>query len=408
MSALQDQLAARFMRYAAIPSQSDAAAGVTPSSPGQLELGRLLMQELQELGLVDIDQDSRGVVTARLPATVPGDAVGFCAHLDTVDVSLSPVIHPQIIDYEGGDIVLNAAENIVMKAADHPELQDYIGQRLICADGTSVLGADNKAALAIVMTALELLAREQRPHAEIFIAFVPDEEIGLCGSKVLDLQKFRPDYAYTIDSCGLGEVVYQTFNAGSVYLTFTGVTAHPMSAKGVLINPLLMAHDFIAMFDRGQTPEHTDGLDGYWWFNACHADALTCTLTMHIRDFDLEHYRWRKEVTAQNVEKLRALYPTAGIEARFEDVYENISNNVSADAAPIAHIYEAMAELGITPRTCAMRGGTDGSCLSARGIVTPNYFTGGHNFHSRDEFWPLGSAEKSLQLTLALIQKALH
>lgn len=407
MSHFQEELKARFLRYAAVPSQSKAGTGAVPSSEGQITLGRLLMQELADLGLQNIEQDEHGIVTAFLPGTTAGSTVGFCAHLDTVDVSLSPEVHPQVIEYQGGDVVLNAEKNIVMKESEHPELAAYKGQQIIFSDGTSVLGADNKAAIANVMTALATIVKEQRPHTDLYIAFVPDEEIGLCGSKLLNLDKFKPDYAYTIDSCALGEVVYQTFNAGSVFINITGVTAHPMSAKGVLVNPLLVAHDFMNMFDRAETPECTDGMDGYWWFNGCTADALNCALTMHIRDFDKAHYQWRKEVVRENIEKLKAMHPKAVIEVRFEDVYENISNNVKPDDAPIAKIYESMAELGIEPKTYAMRGGTDGSCLSARGIVTPNYFTGAHNFHSRDEFWPLESGEKSVMLTLKLIEKAM-
>ncbi len=402
----QDFLVEHFLRYAAIASQSIAGTGVIPSSEGQWTLGRLLCDELKALGLINIDQDEHGVVTALLPGTRPAAKLGFCSHLDTVNVSLSPEVKPQIIDYQGGDVVLNAKEHIVMSAAEHPELKAYQGQKIIFSDGTSVLGADNKAAMANIMAALQIIVEEQRPHGDLYVAFVPDEEIGLCGSKVLDLNKFKPDYAYTIDSCALGEVVYETFNAGSVYFEIEGVTAHPMSAKDNLVNPILVAHDLISLFDRLQTPEHTAEKDGYWWFNAVKADALTCSLTMHIRDFDKANYLKRKEFTQQAVEQVKRLHPKAKITVRFEDVYENIANNASPADAPIAKLYQALSALGIEARTYAMRGGTDGSCLSARGIVTPNYFTGAHNFHSRFEFLPLESFEKSLQVTLKLIELA--
>ncbi len=402
----QDLLVEHFLRYSAIPSQSDATVNTLPTSEGQLELGRLLCTELRQLGLEEVEQDSNGVVTAKLAGTRSGNAIGFCSHLDTVDVSLSPRIRAQLIDYQGGDVILNVKENIVMPASEHPELEAYKGQRIFFSDGTSVLGADNKAAMANIMTALHIVQQEKREHADIYIAFVPDEEIGLRGSKVLDLNKFRPDYAYTIDSCALGEVVYETFNAATVTIDIQGVTAHPMSSKGVLVNPILVAHDLMAMFDRRQTPECTAGKDGYWWFTGITGDALNCRVSMHIRDFDKDNYQKRKQYIKDCIDKLQALHPRAVIKLQIEDVYENIANNVSADDAPIARLYAALDSLGIKARTYAMRGGTDGSCLSARGIVTPNYFTGAHNFHSRFEFLPLESFEKSLQVTLKLIETA--
>ena len=400
----RDALVERFLRYVAISSQSDDRVSAVPSTEGQWELGRLLVQELKDLGLEDVTQDEHGIVTGLLKGNRTGPAIGFVSHLDTVDVALSPVIHPQIIDYQGGDVLLNAEQGIVMPLAAHPELKSYTGQKIIFTDGTSVLGADNKAAMANIMTALSIIVEEGRPHPDLYIAFVPDEEIGLKGSKLLNLERFKVDYAYTIDSCALGEVVYETFNAGSVFIDITGVTAHPMSSKGVLVNPILVAHDLIALFDRKETPECTDGKDGYWWFKGIHANDLKCSLTLHIRDFDKARYQYRKAYVQECVDKVCALHPRAVIKVRFEDVYENISNNVRADAAPIAKLYAALESLGIEAHTYAMRGGTDGSALSARGIVTPNYFTGAHNFHSLYEFLPLPSFERSLEVTLKLIE----
>ena len=406
MTAYQEKLLERFLRYVAIPSQSNAAVNTVPTSQGQIELGKLLVKELQDLGLENVKQDEHGVVTGFLPGTREGATLGFCSHLDTVDVGLSDVIKPQVIDYQGGDVVLNEKEQIIMKESEHPELKAYCGQKIIFTDGTSVLGADNKSALANIMTALSILVEEKREHGPIYVAFVPDEEIGLKGSKVLNLENFKVDYAYTIDSCALGEVVYETFNAGSVYYEITGVTAHPMSSKGVLVNPILVAHDLIALFDRKQTPEFTADKDGYWWFNGIEANALTCNLVMHIRDFDKASYQKRKEFVTEAVAKVQKLHPKAQIKVRFEDVYENISNNVKKVDKPIAKLYAALEAVGVDAKTYAMRGGTDGSCLSARGVVTPNYFTGAHNFHSKFEFLPLESFEKSLEVTLKLIETA--
>ena len=402
---LRKELTERFIRYISIPTQSQLGTGKVPSTDSQWDYAKLLQKELEQLGFENIKLNEHCIVTAKLKGNCDAEAIGFVSHLDTVDVSLSPVVKPQIIKYQGGDVVLNEKENITISLKDHPELNDYVGDDIVFTDGTSVLGADNKAAAANIMTAFAYLKEHPEvKHGDIYVAFVPDEEIGLCGSKLLDLNEFKPVYAYTIDSCALGEIVYETFNAGSVKVEIEGISAHPMSAKGVLVNPLLVAHDFIGMFDRLQTPEHTDKKDGYWWFVGIKSDPLFCTVNMHIRDFDKNNYQKRKEFILNAIEKLKTMHPKAKISVSIEDVYENISNNVNVDAKPIALLYKACEELNIKPKTIAMRGGTDGSALSAKGLVTPNYFTGAHNFHSYAEFLPLSSLEKSCLTTLKLIE----
>ena len=302
-----DELRDNFLRYVAVSSESDPKAGRVPSSEGQRELAKLLARELEALGLVEIELNEHAILTALLPANVEGaPAVGWVAHLDTVPVSLSPDVKAQVIHYEGGDVLLNAQKDIWVRLEEHPELAAYAGQDIVFTDGTSVLGADNKAAVANVMTMLAVVTRENRPHGDIRVAFVPDEEIGLCGSKLLDLKKFKVDFAYTIDCCALGEIVWETFNACSVSIRIKGVTAHPMSAKGVLVNPLLVATDLINRFDRLQTPEQTEGKEGYWWFTDCEANAAECRLTMNIRDFDRSRYDSRKAFVLEAVEAVRA------------------------------------------------------------------------------------------------------
>lgn len=227
----------RFLRYVAISSQSSVKAGVVPSSEGQWTLARLLQEELTSLGFQDIALSEHCVLTAKLPSNLPAGkkapAVGWCAHLDTVDVGISPDIHPQVIaNYQGGDICLNPSEDLWLRVKDHPEIEKYKGDDIVVSDGTSVLGADDKSAIANIMTVMAKVVDENLPHGDIYLAFVPDEEIGLCGSKVMDFSRFPVDYAYTIDCCELGEVVWQTFNAGGAKLEIQGVTAHPMSSKG--------------------------------------------------------------------------------------------------------------------------------------------------------------------------------
>lgn len=410
-NAIEEDLVERFLRYVRVPSQSKANGGkVVPSTEEQWDMAHLLQKELEALGMQEVSLSDKCVLTAHLPANLPPDAprvpvIGFCAHLDTVDVSLSPVVKPQRISYASGDIVLNAEKNIVMRATEHPELAPYVGQELIVTDGTSVLGADNKAAIANIMTALATLAGDPAlRHGEVYVAFVPDEECGLWGSKNMDFTKFPVDYAYTIDCCALGEVVYETFNAGSAEITIYGVSAHPMSAKGVLVNPTLLAVDFVNLFDRRETPECTEGTEGYIWCQAIRSNPTTAMVELNIRDHDKTRYEERKRLIVANVEKLRQMEPRCRVEYTIEDTYGNIADAVTDEnRQAIDNIYEAMEGLGITPRTISMRGGTDGSFISTKGILTPNYFTGGLNFHSNYEFLPIPSLRKSYDLTMALI-----
>ncbi|SLK08237.1 tripeptide aminopeptidase [Enterobacter sp. NFR05] len=401
-SPLASQLTQRFFRYLAITSQSDAAATTLPTTPGQLDMARALAQKLQTLGLDEIVLDEHATVTAVKKGTVPGaPRIGFITHIDTVDVGLSPDIHPQILRFKGDDLCLNASKDIWLRVEEHPEINAYLDEEIIFSDGTSVLGADNKAAVTVVMTLLENLTAEQQ-HGDIVVAFVPDEEVGLRGAKALDLKRFDVDFAWTIDCCEKGEIVFENFNAASASIHFTGVTAHPMSAKGVLVNPLLMAMDYISHFDRQQTPEHTEGREGYVWFNGMEAVQGHAHLSASIRDFDKASFERRKQQIANVAKKIAAQYPTAKVEYSISDIYSNISNAIGEDKRAIDLLFEAMTTLGITPKPTPMRGGTDGAALSAKGLLTPNFFTGAHNFHSQFEFLPVKSFEASYQVALQL------
>ncbi|MCX8584606.1 MULTISPECIES: peptidase T [unclassified Gilliamella] len=404
---ITEQLVKRFLRYVSIPSQSKAGSAVVPSTPGQTNLAKQLEQELIDLKLQDVHLDEHSIVTAKLTGNQPNaPKIGFVAHLDTVDVALSEKINPQRVTFTGEDILLNKGKDIWFKVAEHPELKKYLNEELLVTDGTSVLGADNKAAIAVVMTMLDQLQQQNCPHGDIYVAFVPDEEVGLNGAKKLDLQRFKPDFAYTIDCCELGEVVYETFNAGSVTFEIEGVSAHPMSAKNVLINPIRIANDIINCFDSFETPEHTEGKEGYFWFNDIIGNQSTTTLKMSIRDFDLTRYEARKTYIQDVVSFISRKYPKAKIECQLTDIYSNIANYLGDDRRCIDLIYQSFELLGIKPNTIAMRGGTDGSALSARGLTTPNYFTGAHNFHSCFEFLPLSSFLKSFEVTMKIIELA--
>ncbi|OCG04648.1 peptidase T [Gilliamella sp. wkB112] len=404
---ITEQLVTRFLRYVSIPSQSALGCVQVPSTPGQTELAKVLKQELIELNLQEVFLDEHSIVTAKLVGNKPNaPKIGFVAHLDTVDVALSDKINPQRVKFTGQDILLNKQKDIWFKVAEHPELNKYINDELIVTDGTSVLGADNKAAIAVVMTMLDQLQQQQCIHGDIYVAFVPDEEVGLNGAKKLDLNRFKPDFAYTIDCCELGEVVYETFNAGSATIEIAGVSAHPMSAKNVLINPIRVANDIINCFDSFETPEHTEGKEGYFWFNDIVGNQSTTTLKMNIRDFDLAKYEARKSYIQDVVDFISRKYPRAKIKYKITDTYSNIANYLGNDRRSIDLIYQSFEQLNIQPNTIAMRGGTDGSALSARGLTTPNYFTGAHNFHSCYEFLPLSSFHKSFEVTMKIIELA--
>lgn len=395
---IRQQLIERFFRYLAVPSQSDIKATTLPSTPGQQRLAELLADELRALGLDDVLVDDHATVTAVKRGTV-ADApkIGFIAHLDTFDAGLSPEIRPQLLCFEGQDLCLNREQDIWLRVAEHPQLRDWVGAEIVASDGTSVLGADNKAAITVIMTLLANLGPQDR-HGDIAVAFVPDEEIGLRGAKALDLSRFPCDFAYTIDACGLGEVVIENFNAASAEITLTGVSTHPMSAKGVLVNPVLMAQDFIARFDRAETPENTQGREGYVWFNAITANASEARLSALIRDFDRQSFEARKRRLEEVTAEIAALYPTGRVECRVSDTYGNIHDSLGNDHRPVDLLFGALEALQIRRKQIPMRGGTDGAALSARGLPTPNFFTGAYNFHSRYEFLPVPAFEKSFEV----------
>lgn len=408
----RQELLERFLRYAAVTTQSDPKTKTVPSTPGQFTLAEMLADELRGLGLESVEVSEFAVVTGRLPSNLPAGVeapkVGWCAHLDTVDAGLSPDVHPQVIrNYAGGDVCLNAERDIWMRVSEHPEVERYRGDDLVVTDGTSVLGADNKSALANVMTALHIITEENRPHGDIYVAFVPDEEIGLLGAKKIDFSKFPVDFAYTIDSCELGEIVWQTFNAGSARVDICGVTAHPMSSKNQLVNPILVAHDFIGMLDRGQTPEFTEGTEGFVWVNGIQGGPAKCRVSLKLRDHNRDRYEAKKALLCSAVEFLRVRHPRARIDLAIEDVYGNIADAIRPEnASCIDMLRRAMALEGVEVKDIAMRGGTDGSFISTQGIPTPNYFTGAHNFHSACEFMPMSSWLKSLAVTLRLVELA--
>ena len=374
---------------------------------GQMELARIIEKELNELGLDEILLTEDAILTARLKGNTNSKPIGFVAHLDTVDIGLSDKINPQILfKEEGVDLLLNEEKNIYLKESLIPEIKKYQNQDIIVTDGTSVLGADNKASIAVIMTILNYLIQNPSiKHGDLYVAFVPDEEIGLRGAKALDPKRLPVACAYTIDSNELGEIIFETFNAGSAKFTIEGITAHPMSAKNVLVNPLMIAHEAISMLDRAAMPEHTELKEGYIWPTDLIASPSKAELILNIRDHNLEKYNEKKLKLQKIHEFLQMNYKNVNIDLVVEDVYANIANSIaSKDEPSVAFLEKAMQNCDIEPKYIAMRGGTDGSALSAKGIPTPNYFTGAHQFHSIYEFLPVESFYKCFLVTKELIQ----
>lgn len=407
---IKQKLLDNFLKYVSIPSQSNESNEKIPSSKGQLTLAKILYDDLYSLGIEDVSINDYGVVQALIHSNIGTKgkypSIGWVCNMDTVDVGLSEVVNPRIVkNYQGGDIILNKEKDIKISPLEDKNLSSYIGDDIVVTDGNSVLGADNKAAIANVMTAVSYIVDNQNlKHGDIYLAFVPDEEIGLRGVRKIDFSKFNVDFAYTIDCCKLGELVYETFNAASGKLKITGVSAHPMNSKNNLVNPIMIAHDFIAMLDRSKMPENTEGREGYIWVTDIHSNVLDLSLDFNIRDHDRDNFEKSKKYLMNIVEYLRKKYEKAKIEIEIEDVYRNICDCIDDEnVLAIEKLKDAYTLLGIEPEIIPMRGGTDGSYLSTRNILTPNYFTGALNFHSNKEYLPMNSFYKSFLVTLELM-----
>lgn len=391
-----------FLRYVKISSQSDASKSNTPTSQGQLELAKVLKSELESLGLSEIKLNDNGILTALLEGDKSKTSLGFVAHLDTIDVGLSPVVKPQILKFEGKDLDLG---NAILEVSKRPEIKQYLNEDIIFSDGSSVLGADNKAAIAVIMNLVKAIKTSEINHPDIFLAFVPDEEIGLLGSKQLNLDDFRTTHPYTIDCCEVGELMYETFNAASAKLNIVGVSAHPMNAYKIMLNPTLLANEFINLFDRLQTPENTKDKDGYIWINEMHSNQNEANVYLNIRDHDKVKFEEKKAFIKTCVEFMQNKYKKASFTLEMSDTYYNLKdalNDNNKDS--LDKLYEAFKLSNVEAKTIAMRGGTDGSALSVKGLFTPNFFTGAHNFHSRFEFLPVKSLEKSYEVALNLVK----
>ncbi len=387
----------RFLKYVKFDTQSDELTNLTPSTPGQYKFAQALEKELHELGLEEISLDENGYLMATLPANTDREVptVGFIAHLDTSPDLSGHNVNPRIVKaYDGGDITLNADNDVVLSPSEFPELLHYVGQDLIVTDGTTLLGADDKAGIAEIISAVEYLkAHPEIEHGKIRIAFNPDEEIGQ-GAHKFDVERFGADWAYTMDGGEVGELEYENFNAAVANVTFKGRNVHPGYAKHKMVNSIRIANQFILMLPRWETPEHTEGYEGFYHLVKIEGDVDKPTLTYIIRDHDRDRCERRKRELEHLTRKTNNEFPgCATIEIR--DQYFNMREKIE----PVMHIItiaeKAMELAGVTPKVQPIRGGTDGAQLSFKGLPCPNIFAGGLNFHGRYEFVPIPSMEKA-------------
>ena len=397
----------RFLKYIRIPTQAANGKDAVPSTPGQMVLARLLGEELKAMGLPDVAVDAHGYVTASLPSNsrekVP--SIGFIAHLDTALEVTDDTVRPRTVEsYDGGDIVLDGKAGIVLSPSTFPELLEYRGQTLVVTDGTTLLGADDKAGIAEIMAALEYMAgHPEFLHGDVKVAFTPDEEIGH-GARLLDLERFGADFAYTVDGGAVGEISYETFNAAKARFAIRGRSVHPGKAKDKMMNSILLGMELASMFPPGETPAKTEKYEGFYHLLGFSGNVESSELNYIIRDHSREKFLQRKETAVRAVEALNGKYGAGTVELEMSDQYYNMLDRIAPSMHIVETAKEAMMQLGIEPKVIPVRGGTDGSQLSCRGLLTPNIFTGGHNAHGKYEFIAVEAMEKAVDVILKILE----
>ncbi|MEK4027598.1 peptidase T [Pseudobacillus sp. FSL P4-0506] len=395
----------RFTSYARIDTQSDESSDTTPSTPGQWTLLRMLEEELKQIGMQEVNMDENGYLMATLPSNTTKDVpvIGFLAHVDTATDFTGKNVQPQIVDnYDGADILLNKSLSVILSPRDFPELSKYKGHTLITTDGTTLLGADNKAGVTEIMTAMHyLIQHPEIKHGKIRVAFTPDEEIGR-GPHKFDVAAFQAKFAYTVDGGPLGELQYESFNAAGAQVTFYGKNVHPGSAKGKMINSAKIAMELNEKLPADEAPEHTEGYEGFYHLISLHGDVEKTEMHYIIRDHDKEKFQARKDVFRQIVKDLQNKYGEEQIVLELNDQYYNMKEKIEPVKEVVDIAYEAMTNLGIEPIVEPIRGGTDGSQLSYMGLPTPNIFTGGENFHGRFEYASVDNMEKAVKTIIEI------
>lgn len=396
----------RFLSYVRIDTQSDASSKTTPSTEKQWNLANELVFELKQIGMTDVTIDNNAYIMATLPSNVDHSVptIGFIAHFDTTPDFSGRDVNPQIItDYDGGDIVLNVDQKIVLSPFYFDDLQQYKGQTLITTDGTTLLGADDKAGITEIITAMEyLLQHPGIKHGEIRVAFTPDEEIGR-GAHKFDVEKFGAEWAYTMDGSQIGELEYENFNAAGAKVTIIGKSIHPGYAKGKMVNAISIANEFISILPPEETPQHTSGREGFFHVHHLKGEIENAEFELIVRDHDTEQFERRKQLLRDITDKLNSIFGDC-IRLDLKDQYFNMRERVE----PVMHIVdlakEAMEAVGIEPIIKPIRGGTDGSQLSFMGLPCPNIFAGGHNFHGKYEYVPVESMQKAVEVIVKICE----
>ena len=396
----------RFLKYVTFDTKSSEETGTTPSTPGQRVFAEALVNELEALGLEDISIDEHSYVMATLPANTDSEetpVIGFIAHLDTSPDMSGKDVNPRIVSYQGGDIILNKEDTVVLSPAMFPELNDYVGQELIVTDGKTLLGADDKAGVAAIMGAMQYLKEHPEiKHGKIRIGFTPDEEIGQ-GADHFDVAKFACQWGYTIDGGQIGELEFENFNAAGAKIIFKGLNVHPGYAKDKMVNASLLALDFASWLPSAQRPENTTGYEGFFHLTNMTGSVEEATLSYIVRDHDRNLFEQKKQLLQLLVDRMNGMHPES-TRLEIRDQYYNMREVVEPQKHIIDIAFEAMTAVGVKPLVKPIRGGTDGARLSFMGLPCPNIFAGGLNFHGRYEFLPVKSLEKSMETIIKITE----
>lgn len=388
-----DILINRFMKYVTMETTSDESCGNCPSTQGQLVLANYLVDELNKLGAVNVSLDKNGYVMATIPSNIDKEVpvIGFIAHMDTSPEASGKDVKPKIVRFSGADVIINQEKNISLSMADFPEMEAFLGQDVIVSDGTTLLGADDKAGIAEIMTMVEILKDDPSiKHGEIRIGFTPDEEIGR-GADKFNVMKFGAQWAYTVDGGAVGEIQYENFNAAMAEIHISGRNVHPGEAKGKMISAARIAAAIQASLPLSEVPEKTEGYEGFF-----HTLQINCTtesgyMKMLIRDHDRSRFEYKKDLLRKNCELINIQYGGGGIDLNIKDQYYNMKEKIVPNMKIVDIAKEAMLKCNVIPKPTPIRGGTDGAMLSFNGLPCPNIFTGGMNFHSRFEYIPIRS-----------------
>ncbi len=395
----------RFLRYITFDTQSDEFSETCPSTDKQRLLGQKLVEEMQAIGIADAHMDAHGYIYG----TVPGDpnlpVIGLIAHMDTSPSYSGADVKAKTVLYEGGDILLNEEKQIYMRRAEFESLAEHVGKHLIVTDGTTLLGADDKAGIAEILTAAQMLLESDEPHATLRIGITPDEEIGR-GADLFDVKGFAADYAYTVDGGGLGELEYENFNASGAEVHFHGVNIHPGSAKNKMRNSQLIAMEFQSLLPVHQRPENTEGYEGFIHLTDMKGDEELSVLRYILRDHDLSKLQQKKQIMEQAARFLNEKYGQGTVELTISDSYFNMREKIEPCMYIVDRAKAAMEAIGITPKIVPIRGGTDGARLSFEGLPCPNLCTGGYNFHGRFEYIPVEDMQKIVELLIEILKTA--